>query len=199
MKFTVALLFLMCMSFTAIAQEPLYRVRIASMKQPFDATKFDHLKPYGQLSFEEADNGFTRVYLGNYIGKAAAKQVVALARKKGHKGAYSVVDNALPTDAAGNPLVATWQISASKALDIMFLYMYNQDILQQALISYVGGTYRISLGYYAEGDKVTEEAMKGFAAFMGVPNGFSRRVGASAKPAAKPKPAGEPTAKADNP
>lgn len=199
MKFPLFLLFLMCMAFTATAQEPLYRVRVASMKQPFDVAKFDNLKPYGHLSFEEADNGFTRVYLGNYIGKAASKQVVALVRKKGHKGAYSVVDNALPSDAAGNPLVATWQISASKTLDITFSYMYNQDIQQQILISYVGGTYRLSLGYYAEGDKTTEDAMKAFAEFMGVPNGFSRRVGAVAKPAAKAKPAGEPTAKTDNP
>jgi hypothetical protein len=177
---------LILMALPAFAQEPLYRVRVASLKKPFDAKRFDQLKALGRLSFEDADNGFTRVYLGNYIGRSAAKQVAVLAAKKGFKGAYTVLDNSRPSDAAGQPLTTTWQLATAKQLDAARFYLYNEDIQRQILISYAGGMYRISMGYYTEGDVQTEQAMKQFAAFMGFSDGFARRVGAAA--AAKPAP-----------
>jgi hypothetical protein len=174
---------LILMALPAFAQEPLYRVRVASLKKPFDAKRFDQLKALGRLSFEDADNGFTRVYLGNYIGRAAAKQVASLAAKKGYKGAYTVLDNSRPSDAAGHPLNTTWQLATAKQLDAARFYLYNEDIQRQILISYAGGQFRISIGYYAEGDRQTEQAMKQFASFMGFSDGFSRRVGAAGQPA----------------
>jgi hypothetical protein len=177
MKNGLILLFSLLLAFSAAAQEPLYRVRVASLKKPIDAARFEVLKAYGRLSFEDADNGFTRVYLGNYIGKAAAKKVAALAVKKGFKGSYAVVDDSKPADASGKPLTTTWQLASAKLLDVSKFHLYNEDIQRQILISHADGHYRISIGYYAEGDAATEQSMKQFAVFMGFADGFARRVG----------------------
>lgn len=160
----------------ASAQTAIYRVRVASFKQPFDQIQFAALNIYGKVTFETADNGFTRVYLGYYLGKPVAKKVAALVKKKGFKAAYVVADNSDPKDANGRSCTKTWQITSSKSLDMSMFSKFNDNIRALAVVAYENGLYKYSLGYYAKEDTEAEAQMKKTAEEIGYTNGFSRTV-----------------------
>ena len=154
------------------------RIRVASLKGTIDYEAIGKLANLGVLSFEPADNGFTRVYLGNYLGKYAAYKVVQQVKRRGYPSAFVVADqNFLETAAPEMPPYSTYQIYASKKLNVTTLNGIPEKYREQVFISNNGSNYRISLGLYQkEIYPYEEQTYVGLAASMGYVDGFSKTI-----------------------
>lgn len=154
-----------------------YRIRVASLQEPFERkTAFEELRDYGALIFEPADNGFTRIYLGQYLGRATAKLVLKKVQNKGYKNAYLVKDTYIFQTEAGKYLTHTLQFVASKKLNTTaFLSRIPKGTREEIYISYRNGFYRYSLGIFdASIEGMTEEYQQ-TARKMGYQEAFARQ------------------------
>lgn len=139
--------------------EMTYKVRLSAFEKDFDKAKFDNVKDLGMLTFELAENGFTRVYLGNYLEKRTAQRVMDKVVSRGYKDAYLVRDNYLFEGLNGEELTHTVQFASVKKLNLQKVYdalaadAVGQFMLNDLYVSYSGGYYRLMLGMFAQGDQ----------------------------------------------
>lgn len=154
-----------------------YRIRVAAMKEPFDKrSTFSDLDDLGMLYFEPADNGFTRVYLGQYLGKSTASIVLRKVRNKGYKNAYLVTDTYIFQTDAGKYLTHTLQFSASKKLNFKEIReKMPRGISEEIYINYSNGFYRYSLGIFDASIAGMSETYIKAAEQMGYLEGFARQ------------------------
>lgn len=154
------------------------RIRVASLKGTIDYEAVGKLSDLGVLSFEPSDNGFTRVYLGTYLGKYSAYKVVEQVKRRGYPSAFVVEDqNFLNTEEEGSAAYSTYQIYSSKKLDVKGLNEIAEKYREQVYISYSGGNYRVSLGLYQkELYPFEEQTYAGLGASLGYSDGFSNTV-----------------------
>lgn len=165
---------------TKEAVDAVYKIRIAAMQKPFNEASFNKFKALGSLSFEPADNGFTRIYLGNYLGRSTAQKVLAKVKQMGFPKAYLMTDNDQFIDSEGRVAGSTLQFSAVKELHLAQLveqietrypnnkedlYIYNQ-----------GGFYRLSMGLFAQEDVVAEGGMRALVGDLGYRGALLRKV-----------------------
>lgn len=156
-KFILSLFVLIC-AFSVSAQNMLYRVQVSAVKQKIDTALFAKVYSFGQLTFEPADNGFTRVFLGSYLTKTTAKEVVKMVKKAGFKQAFVVSEAAV-----GN---YTLSIGDSDRLNVTAYNIYSDEIRQKVYVTYKGGKYHYSLGLYEETDTASETTYENYAAQM---------------------------------
>lgn len=154
-----------------------YRIRVASLQDPFDrATAFEELRDYGALIFEPADNGFTRIYLGQYLGRATAKLVLKKVQNKGYKNAYLVKDTYIFQTDMGKYLTHTLQFVASKKLNATeFLSRMPKTMREELYISYRNGFYRYSFGLFDASIQGMTEEYRQTAEKMGYQESFARQ------------------------
>ena len=139
----------------------IYKIRLASLQEQVLFEKFKKIEKYGVLSMEPSENGFTRVYLGNYIGKRSAQRALDMVKRRGFKSAYLILENDLYNQNSPKDLLYyTFQITALKKLDVS-KFINSLDAFDQAIvhIRYDNGFYKYSIGMYnpvtspnAEGD-----------------------------------------------
>jgi hypothetical protein len=152
MKKTGLLLVLFICSISLYGQmdDRIYKIRLVSLQGQVIYEKFDKVRKYGVLEMEPSENGFTRVYLGTYIGKNTAQRVLNLVKRKGFQGAYLILDDELyDEDSPKELLYYTFQITALKKLDNSKI-LSGLDAFDQALVHvrYHNGFYKYSLGLY---------------------------------------------------
>ncbi|HKK77582.1 MAG TPA: hypothetical protein VJ953_21050 [Saprospiraceae bacterium] len=154
------------------------RIRVASLEGTIDFEEIGKLANLGVLSFEPADNGFTRVYLGNYLGKYAAYKVLQQVKRKGYPSAFVVADqNFLENVGEETASYSTYQIYASKQLDVTPLNEIPEKYREQVYISHNGSNYRVSLGIYQKDlYPYEEQTYVGLSASLGYTNGFSNTI-----------------------
>jgi len=154
------------------------RIRVASLKGTIDLEAIGKIADLGVLSFEPADNGFTRVYLGNYLGKYAAYKVLQQVRRRGYPSAFVVAEyNFLETDDAQASPYSTYQIFASKKLNVTALNELPDKYREQVYIGASGSTYRVSLGIYQkEKFPYEEQTYVGLGSSLGYSDGFSKTI-----------------------
>lgn len=154
------------------------RIRVASLRETIDFEAIGELADLGVLSFEPADNGFTRVYLGNYLGKYTAYKVLQQVKRRGYPSAFVVADqNFLETATEEEAAYSTYQIYASKQLKVTSLNEIPEKYREQVFITNNGSNYRVSLGLYQkEIYPYEEQTYAGLAASLGYTNGFSNTV-----------------------
>ncbi len=156
-----------------------YKIRISSLQGQVLFEKFDKISKYGVLSYEPSGNGFTRVYLGQYIGRRTAQRVLNIVKNRGFRSAYLVLDNNLyDSNSPSNQLYYTYQFTSLKKLDhskfIASMDSFNQAILH---IRYDNGFYKYSLGLY---DPLitpnSEQNYRSLALSMGFDGGFPKQI-----------------------
>lgn len=156
----------------------IYKVRLAAFRGSVDMSRYTSLSRYGALSFEPADNGYTRVYLGNYIGRATAQRILNAVKSR-FKTAYIILDQNLYSEfTAEDVLYYTFQISAVKNLDARKILDQLDPVNAQALhIHYHNGFYRYSLGIY-DRDILpqTEDNYRALAFSLGFTEGFAKQI-----------------------
>ncbi|MCP4441079.1 MAG: SPOR domain-containing protein [Aureispira sp.] len=125
-----------------------YKIRIAAMSQAFDKAMFSNLKELGVLMYEPADNGYTRVYLGMYMGKTTAKRILSKVKHRGYKTAYLVQDTYIFQSVDNEELTHTLQFSAVKRLNVVKVVesLRRSGMHEDFYIWYNRGYYRLSLG-----------------------------------------------------
>lgn len=128
-----------------------YKIRIAAMAQSFDKAMFKDLEEIGVVMFEPADNGYTRVYLGMYMGKTTAKRILAKVKRRGYKTAYLVQDTYIFQSVDNDELTHTLQFSAVKRLNLAPVVesLRKSGMEEDFYIWYDKGYYRLSLGLLA--------------------------------------------------
>lgn len=154
------------------------RIRVASIKGNIDYAKIGQLTSLGILSFEPADNGFTRIYLGNYLGKYAAYKILQQVKRAGFPSAFVVPEkNFLEANGDDMAPYSTYQIYSSKRLNVSRLNEIQEKYREQVFISSNGSNYRVSLGMYQKDIYPYEEqTYAGLAASLGYTDGFSNTI-----------------------
>jgi len=141
--------------------------------------KFDKVSQYGVLTYEPAGNGFTRVYLGSYIGRNTAQRVLNLVKRRGFGSAYLVLDNNLyDSDSPEELRYYTFQFTALKKLDISkFINALPQVDRQVLHIRYDNGFYKYSVGMYDPARfPQAEQNYRDMAVNMGFTGGFAKQI-----------------------
>lgn len=139
--------------------EATYKIRLSAFEKNFDKAKFDNVRDLGVLTYELAENGFTRVYLGNYLEKRTAQRIMDKVKGRGYKDAYLVRDNYIFEGIEGEQLTHTIQFSSVKKLnlqkvtDALAADAVGQFMVNELHVSYSGGYYRLMLGMFAQGDQ----------------------------------------------
>jgi DNA-dependent RNA polymerase auxiliary subunit epsilon len=138
-----------------------YRVRIAALKMPFEANRFDNIKDLGILLFEPAPNGYTRVSLGTYLGYFSAEMVLEAVEKRGYHSPYIEKLPSIYQEPYRRNLTHTIQFVALSKLSIYKIYEnpgFSNVLHDQLFISYHDGRYHISLGILEKDDeaRITE-------------------------------------------
>jgi len=132
-----------------IGDKSICRIRIAALKGNIDYDKLAELQDLGVLSFEPADNGYTRIYLGKYLGKYTAYQILNKVKARGHKSAFVVVEqDFINTKTKEEPAFSTYQVSASRNLNVASFNELDDQFRGDVYITYSGGRYRVSLGVF---------------------------------------------------
>lgn len=154
------------------------RIRVSSLEGTIDYNKIGQLADLGILSFEPADNGFTRVYLGKYLGKYTAYQVLKAVKRRGYSSAFVVVDeNFINELADGEPEYSTFQVSSGKRLNVKALNELGDQFRDEVYITYAGGNYRTSLGLYQKSIyPFLETQYSGLAESLSYGGGFSKLI-----------------------
>jgi hypothetical protein len=154
------------------------RIRVASLQGTIDYEKIGKISDLGILSFEPADNGFTRVYLGKYLGKYTAHQVLSKVKSRGYSSAFVVVDeNFINVKDKADPDYSTFQVASSKKLNLKKMNELGDQFRDEVYITYGGGNYRLSFGtYQKEIYPFLETQFSGLAASLGYTDGFSKKI-----------------------
>ena len=154
------------------------RIRVASLQGPIDYDKINKLSDLGILSFEPADNGFTRVYLGKYLGKYTAYQVLNTVKRRGHPSAFVVVDqDFLNNQGEEEAPFSTYQIASAKKIDLEYLNELADQFRGDVYVKYSGGRYKVSLGVYQKDlYPYMEQEFAGLGARLGYSDGFSKTL-----------------------
>lgn len=152
MKSTGLLFFFLLCSIILFGQmdDRIYKIRLVSLQEQVIFEKFDKIKKYGVLNMEPSENGFTRVYLGTFIGKRTAQRALDLVKRRGFRNAYLVLDNDLYDENSPQELrYYTFQFTALKKLDNS-KFINGLDAFDQAIIHirYDNGFYKYSIGLY---------------------------------------------------
>ncbi len=181
MKPTGLLILVLFFSLILNAQmdDRIYKIRLSSLKGEVWFEKFDKVASYGVLTVEPAVNGFNRVYIGNYIGRQTAQQVLNMIKRRGFRSAYLVLDNDLyDTDSPEDQRYYTFQFAAVKRLNIS-KFINKLSRIDQALlhIRYDNGFYKYSIGMY---DPLrfpkAEENYRQMAFDLGFADGFAKQI-----------------------
>lgn len=174
-----------------------YRIRLGAFAKPIEVSAFQGLFDLGVVTFEPADNGFVRAYLGTYMGKSTASKILAIAKKRGYKDAYIARDNYLFENSMGEQLTQTFQFSAAKKLDarkvVEGLLAEDTRLSDENLyILFDGSYYHYSLGLFAPHMTAQIDSYDAFATNMGFNEGYERSFrkgtanGAATAPVTKP-------------
>ena len=163
-----------------------YRIRVAAFEKPFNMAIFDNLRELGHLQVEQADNGFTRVYLGMYLGLPTAQLMLKQVQKRGHKGAYLVVDETRFMDLNGELMSHSYQVLAQKKHDMaqVIALLRNTEAgmmmdFRQLYVQYKNGFYCYSLGIYNPNGQDGAEELATYtrmATQAELPKAFSRQI-----------------------
>lgn len=157
----------------------IYRIRLAAAKGQVLFERYNKLTNYGALFFEPADNGYTRIYLGSYIGKSTAQRILNLVKARGFKSAYLVLDQNLYTsDTPENIEYFTYQICATKKLNTSkIIQKLNPVDAQNFHLRYSNGFYQYSLGIFDRGIlPATEQTIQALAFSIGYKEGFAKKI-----------------------
>ena len=138
-----------------------YRIRIAALKKPFEAQRFDNIKDLGVLLFEPAANGYTRVSLGTYLGYVTAQTILDEVIKRGYNSPYIEKLPSIYQEPYRRKLTHTVQFVALSKPSIDKLYTnpgFSNVLHDQLFINYYNGLYHISLGIIEKEDeaRITE-------------------------------------------
>lgn len=154
------------------------RIRVSSLKGTIDYNKIGQLSDLGILSFEPADNGFTRVYLGKYLGKYTAHQILRTVKSRGFSSAFVVVDeNFINKLEEGQPAYSTYQVASGKRPNVKTLNELGDQFRDEVYLNYSGGNYRTSLGVYQKSIYPFLEAQySGLAESLNYGGGFSKLI-----------------------
>ena len=174
-----------------------YRIRLGAFAKPIEISAFQGLFDLGVVTFEPADNGYVRAYLGTYMGKSTASKILAIAKKRGYKDAYIARDNYLFENSMGEQLTQTFQFSAAKKLDarqvVEGLLAEDTRLSDENLyILFDGSYYHYSLGLFAPHMTAQIDSYDAFATKMGFNEGYERSFrkgtanGAATAPVTKP-------------
>lgn len=154
------------------------RIRVASLQGTIDYEAIGKLSDLGILSFEPSDNGYTRVYLGNYVGKYTAYKVIQQVKRRGYPSAFVVEDqDFLNKQEEGGSPYSTYQIYSSKKLNVGTLNEIGEKYREQVFIIFTGTNYRVSLGMYQKDlYPYEEQTYAGLGGTLGYEDGFSKKV-----------------------
>ena len=160
------------------ADRSICRIRIASLQGNIDYERIAKLGDLGILDFEPSDNGFTRVYLGSYIGKYTAYKVLNEVKKRGYSSAFVVTDlDFINSKAADEPSYHTYQIASAKKLNVQNFNALDDQFKGNMYITYSGTGYRISLGVYQKDvNPNTEQEFAAIGNQLGYVDGFSKTI-----------------------
>ena len=173
LPFFIFFLSVSCSSLFAQSIKGVYKIRLAAVKDKVDSILFDPVSNIGVVLYEPADNGYTRVYLGSYLGKKTAKDILRKVRKKGFKGAYIVEDRTDFVGVDGEQLTKTMQFSALSRLELTDLLARMQQhpnysiAKEQFYIWKHKGFYRLCMGLMVDGDTVHSEMWATFIDGLG--------------------------------
>lgn len=126
------------------AQVGLYRVRLAALQKDVSLETFKKMEDLGVLFTEPLENGFTRIYLGTYLGRNTATRVMNTAKQRGYKTSYTAEE--MPETPKNNDY--TVQIGSFKKLDVRKFNALDTEYRNKLYISYHKGFYRVSLGIF---------------------------------------------------
>ena len=176
---TLLCLFLLSFPNTAEAQpdDRVYKIRVTASRGTIMLDEFRRIAAYGHISIEPADNGYTRVYLGKYIGRNTALNVLNKIKARGFKTAYLVLDfEVYPNNEART--YSTWQFTSLRKLNFTLIESkLNGNFSDELYIQYANGHYRYSLGVYNK--FVMPESEEGFRQVTfqgGFIDGFARTL-----------------------
>ncbi len=144
-------IFLICTIFLyGQMDDRIYKIRLVSLQGQVIFEKFDKVKKFGVLEMEPSENGFTRVYLGTYIGRRTAQRALDIVKRNGFRNAYLVLENDLyDANSPADERYYTFQFTALKKLDNS-KFMNQLDAFDQAIVHvrYDNGFYKYSIGLY---------------------------------------------------
>lgn len=154
-----------------------YKIRIAAMSKAFDKAIFNDLEELGVVMYEPADNGYTRIYLGVYLGKTTANKILAKVKRRGYKSAYLVQDTYIFQSVDNRELTRTLQFSAVKCLNLtqVVASLRESDADVDFYVWYSNGYYRLCLGLIAADNTEATGAFRQVAAGAGYPNTLLRQ------------------------
>lgn len=155
----------------------IYSIRVVSYSKLFDANQVvKKIGSLGVIRYENSEEN-TRIYLGNYLGKATVKRILRQVKKRGYKSAYIVEDSYDLSHSTGKYNTHTYQIGAFRKLNTTNLNYIPNDLQKEIYISYENRVYRISVGLFGPTMPGTEDYAKAIAKRIGpiAQQGYSRQ------------------------
>jgi len=155
------------------------RIRVAALSEGVDRESFrKRLGDLGILTYEPADNGFTRVYLGKYIGKGTAYRILNKVKGKGYGSAFVVVEqDYLNTMRKSDPAYHTFQIASVRRVNMDRFNDLDEQFQGDVFLEYGKGRYRVSLGVYQkELYPYLEKEFSTMGQRLGYTGGFSKQI-----------------------
>lgn len=180
--FCLLFLFTLLSPFQLEAQKDddrIYKIRVASARGQIFIDNFQKLNRYGILLFEPADNGYTRVYLGTYIGRNTALKILNSVKAAGFRSAYLVLDQELYNSSTPQEVIYyTYQLCATRKLNLSKVLNKMDPINAQSVhLTYANGFYRYSLGIYDKGIlPQSDNNFQALAFSLGFTEGFAKPI-----------------------
>ncbi|MEM7105423.1 MAG: SPOR domain-containing protein [Bacteroidota bacterium] len=136
-----------------VEQFNIYQVQVGAFQGDVDLNQFKDLQDLGEVTtrsirFGGAPNdGYTRVFVGKFLGEKTALKMLEIIRKRGYPDAVFNVDNVNLNISDGRFLIYTLQMGAHKRkFNIKKYNGYGEFVL------YENGFYKICYGLYASED-----------------------------------------------